>query len=207
MSDIVTETWFKQRVFLGLKHACQQHRAERSSIKFTAWKNWCETARDKRYFEKKELLVQKIESIRTERLMKKVFDAIHFSVVQQKFEDTRDLLNEKIPEKQELEYRKECLIKNSTVRQKLHVLRQCYFRHCDVAYKAILVWKNAVSYHKQVLHRLKLKLIDEHKRRARIAFMRWKESADKMVHIDLLRVTEDHLNENQNLINELQIKK
>jgi hypothetical protein len=32
-------------------------------------------------------------------------------------------LNEKIPEKQALEYRKECLIKNSAVRQKLHVLR------------------------------------------------------------------------------------
>ncbi len=99
------------------------------------------------------------------------------------------------------------MIKNSAVRQKLHVLRQCYYRHCDIAYKAILVWKNAVSYHKQVLHRLKLKLIDEHKRRLRIALMRWKESSDKMVHIDLLRVTEDHLNENQNLINELQDKK
>lgn len=76
------------------------------------------------------------------------------------------------------------------------MLRQCFFRHCDIAYKAILVWKNAVTYHKQVLHRLKLKLIDEHKRRLRIALMRWKESSDKMVHIDLLRVTEDHLNEN-----------
>lgn len=133
---------------MGLKHACQQHRTERSSIKFAAWKNWCETAREKRYFDKKEVLVTKIESIRTERLCKKVFDAIRFSIIQKKFEDTRDLLNEKIPEKQALEYRRECLIKNSNVRLKLHVLRQCFFRHCDIAYKAILIWKNAVTYHK-----------------------------------------------------------
>ena len=57
------------------------------------------------------------------------------------------------------------------------------------------------------MNRLKLKLIDEHKRRLRFAYMRWKESTDKMIHVDLLRVTEDHLNENQNLINELQAKK
>jgi len=78
ISDIVTETWFKQRVFLGLKHACQQQKAETACVKFTAWKNWCETARNKRYFEKKELLVQKIEGIRTERLLKRVYDAIRF---------------------------------------------------------------------------------------------------------------------------------
>lgn len=60
--------------------------------------------------------MSKIESIRTERLCKKVFDAIRFSIIQKKFEDTRDLLNEKIPEKQALEYRRECLIKNSNVR-------------------------------------------------------------------------------------------
>jgi hypothetical protein len=74
-------------------------------------------------------------------------------------------------------------------------------------YKAILLWKNAVIFHKQVLHRLKLRLIDEHKRRLRISFMRWKESTDKKIHIDLLKVTEDHMNENQNLVNELTIKK
>ena len=45
-----------------------------------------------------------------------MFDAIRFSIIQKKFEDTRDLLNEKIPEKQALEYRRECLIKNSNVR-------------------------------------------------------------------------------------------
>jgi hypothetical protein len=74
-------------------------------------------------------------------------------------------------------------------------------------YKALLIWKNCVVFHKQVLHRLKLRLIDEHKRRLRIAFMRWKESTDKKIHIDLLKVTEDHMNENQNLINELNAKK
>ena len=116
-------------------------------------------------------------------------------------------MNEKIPEKKELEYRKECLIKNMNNQTKLHALRQCYYRHCDHVYKALLIWKNAVIFHKQVLHRLKLRLIDEHKRRLRISFMRWKESTDKQTHQMLLKRTEDHMNENQNLINELNHKK
>ena len=37
--------------------------------------------------------------------------------------------------------------------------------------------------------------------------MRWKESTDKKIHLDLLKVTEDHINENQNLINELNAKR
>ena len=84
---------------MGLKHACQQQKAESACIKFTAWKNWCETARKNKYFAKKELLVQKIEGIRTERLLKKVWDSIRFAKMQKKFEETRDILNDKIPEK------------------------------------------------------------------------------------------------------------
>lgn len=57
--------------------------------------------------------MQKIEGIRTERLMKKVFDSIRFSILQQKFEETRAVLNDKIPEKLELEYKMECLRKNT----------------------------------------------------------------------------------------------
>jgi hypothetical protein len=36
--------------------------------------------------------------------------------------------------------------------------------------------------------------------------MRWKESSDKKIHMDLKKVTENHMNENQNLINELNHK-
>lgn len=93
-------------------------------------------------------MISKIEGIRTERLLKKVFDSIRFGNMQRKFEETRDVLNDKIPEKQELEYRKECLIKNTAGQTKLHVLRQCYLRHCDHMYKALLIWKNAVVFHK-----------------------------------------------------------
>lgn len=41
LSEIVTTTWFKQRVFLGLKHACQQQKVEETNLKFNSWKNWC----------------------------------------------------------------------------------------------------------------------------------------------------------------------
>ena len=59
LSDVVSTTWFKQRVFLALKHACFVQKAETSMFKFTAWKNWCQTSRENKYFEKKQLLVDR----------------------------------------------------------------------------------------------------------------------------------------------------
>lgn len=70
LSDVVTQTWFKQRVFLALKHACSVQRTETSMMKFTAWKNWCETAREKKYFAKKRILVERQNGLRTGRLLK-----------------------------------------------------------------------------------------------------------------------------------------
>lgn len=153
------------------------------------------------------MLVAKIEGVRTERLVKKVFDSIRFSVVQNKFEQTRSVLNDKIPEKLELEYKMECLKKNTAGQTKMHVLRQCYLRHCDLLFNAMQLWRASCSHRRAVLYRLRLRMIDSHKRRLRIAFMRWKESTDKQIHLDLLKVTEDHINENQNLINELNLKR
>ncbi len=60
MSDLVTTLWFKQRVFLGLRQACMESKCENSMLKFKAWKNWCETARQKKYFQRKKQLVLRL---------------------------------------------------------------------------------------------------------------------------------------------------
>jgi hypothetical protein len=78
LSELVTNLWFKQRVFLGLRHACLQSKSESSLMKFKAWRNWCETSRKKKYHNKKKELVERIEGIRAERLVKRCFDAIRF---------------------------------------------------------------------------------------------------------------------------------
>lgn len=78
MSELVTNLWFKQRVFLGLRQAALESKTETSTLKFKAWKNWCETSRKNKYFSKKKLLVERIEGTRSERLVKQVFDAIRF---------------------------------------------------------------------------------------------------------------------------------
>ena len=70
MTHIVTETTFKQRVFLAFKHAVQQERQEMADRKYQAWKNWCEQSRKDKFFAKKETLVANIEGVRTERLLK-----------------------------------------------------------------------------------------------------------------------------------------
>ena len=81
--------WFKQKIFLALKLEAMNQQAEAEIVKFKAWKSWCENARKEKYFRKKEILIEKIEGTRTEMLMKKVFDSIRYSNINDKFESTR----------------------------------------------------------------------------------------------------------------------
>jgi len=60
MSALVSEVSFKQRVFLALKHACLQSRTERTTEKFREWKARCLAARDRRYFERKKVMVSRL---------------------------------------------------------------------------------------------------------------------------------------------------
>lgn len=100
---MITVMWFKQKVFLSMKLAVMNSQSENEIVKFKAWKSWCEKSRNDKYFAKKELLVEKIEGTRTEMLIKKCFDAIRYSNVNEKFESTRLELEDKIPIRQELE--------------------------------------------------------------------------------------------------------
>ena len=70
MSELVTNLWFKQRVFLGLRQAALESKTETSMLKFKAWKNWCEQAREKKYFQRKKVLVNRIQGVREDRLIK-----------------------------------------------------------------------------------------------------------------------------------------
>jgi hypothetical protein len=110
--------WFKQKVFLAFKLVVMEGQSEKEIVKFKAWKQWCESSRNEKYFLKKELMVQKIEGTRTEMLLKRCFDAIRYSNVNDKFEATRAELEDKIPIRQELERQKEELIKMSKNRDK-----------------------------------------------------------------------------------------
>jgi rRNA maturation endonuclease Nob1 len=97
MSHLITTMWFKQKVFLAMKLAVLNSQSEHEIVKFKAWKSWCENSRKNKYFDKKELLVEKIEGTRTEMLLKRVFDSIRYSNVNDKFEATRQELEDKIP--------------------------------------------------------------------------------------------------------------
>jgi hypothetical protein len=50
MSELVTNLWFKQRVFLALRQAALESKTDNSVMKFKAWKSWCEKARKNKYF-------------------------------------------------------------------------------------------------------------------------------------------------------------
>ena len=201
MGDIITAMWFKQKVFLSLKLAIMNQQAEREVMKFQTWKSWCEQARKDKYFEKKALMVDKIDGTRTEMLLKRVFDAIRYSNVNDKFEATRQELEEKIPIRQELERQKDELIKMSNQKDKINLFKTAFKRYQDVLYRAWQEWRERVKYHNHTMKRLKLRLTNLNRQNFSKAFFRWKEVCDKR-NLKMLSVTtEDLQNENQNLQN------
>ena len=86
--------------------------------KFEAWKNWCEQSRKDKFFAKKSTLIDNLWGVRTERLLKQCFDAIRFSNTNMKFETMRMELEAKIPEREDLEFKRECLEKQTATKTK-----------------------------------------------------------------------------------------
>jgi hypothetical protein len=74
-------------------------------------------------------MVEKIFGTRSEMQLKRCFDAIKYSNVNDKFEATRQELEEKIPIKQELERQKDELIKMSAQRDKTTLFKSCFKRY------------------------------------------------------------------------------
>ena len=70
-----------------------------------------------------------------------------------------------------------------------------------------MIWRDAAKHHNHTMNRVKIRLINEHKRRLNWAFQKMKEGADKGVHMEMMEMTEDCMNDNQNLSNELSQKK
>lgn len=65
------------------------------------------------------------------------------------------------------------------------------------------MWKENVQYHNHTMNRIKLRLIELHKRSLSHAFFHWKENIDKKHMVELVSFTEDLMNENQELQNTL----
>jgi len=89
LSTLVTQMSFKQRVFLALRHACQSERSERITEKFHEWKQRCLAARARKYYVHKKLMIERLQGVRTERLLKQCWDAIRYCNVLEKYEATR----------------------------------------------------------------------------------------------------------------------
>ena len=165
-------------------------------MKFKAWKDWCEKSRKNKLFEKKSLLVERIEGTRTERLLKKCFDAIKFTNIQYKYEETKMELEREIPIREELEKKRDTMIKVNTSKDKYNLFRKMCIRYADVKFRALTIWKDYTTYYNRTMNRAKLRLIETHKKNLSASFYKWKESIDKKHMIQLISQTEDLINEN-----------
>jgi len=124
-------------------------------------------------------------------LLKRVFDAIRFSNVNDKFEATRQELEDKIPVRQELERQRDELVKLSSQKDKAQLFRTMIKRHQDVMYRGLQVWREAVRYHKHTQQRIKLRIVNLHKQNLSKALFKWKEACDKKHMVKLAVMTED----------------
>lgn len=137
MSNLVTELSFKQRIFLALRHACQVQRTERTTEKFKQWKQRCLAARARKYYMRKKLMVDRLQGVRAERLVKQCFDAIKYCNVLEKYEATRAKLGEEIPVREDLERKRDQLIKMHKNKDKYNILRKWCIRVSDAKYRAL----------------------------------------------------------------------
>lgn len=76
------------------------------------------------------------------------------------------------------------------------LFRNLCIRVADVKYRALMVWKENLQYYKHIMNRIKLRLIESHKRKLSKSFFKWKESIDKKHMVELVSFTEDLMNEN-----------
>lgn len=108
-------------------------------------------------------MVDKIYGVRTEMLLKRCYDAIRYSNVNDKFEATRMELEEKIPIRQELERQKDELVKMSHQKDKIALFKKAFKRYQDVLYRGFTEWRGRVKYHNHTISRIKLRLMNLHK--------------------------------------------
>lgn len=105
-------------------------------------------------------------------------------------------MGKEIPVRQELELRRDTLIKTHRNKDKYNLLRKCCIRYADAKYRAMMVWKENITYFKRTMNRSKLRLIELHRRNLSDAFGKWREGADRKHMVHLLGITEDLMNEN-----------
>jgi len=141
-------------------------------------------------------MIDRLQGVRTERLIKQVFDAIRYCNVLEKYEATRQRLGQEIPVRQDLELKRDTLIKTNRTKDKYNLLRKCCIRYSDAKYRALMVWKENIQYWNRTMNRMKLRLIELHRRNLSVAFVKWREGTDRKHMVQLLGVTEDLINEN-----------
>ncbi len=96
--------------------------------------------------------------------MKQCFDAIKFGNVQQKYEDTKRRLEKEIPVREDIERKREFLLKTNKAKDKYNLFRAAFIRYVDLKFRAFSLWKENVVYHDSQINRIKLRLIELHKR-------------------------------------------
>ena len=88
------------------------------------------------------------------------------------------------------------MIKVNTSKDKYHLFRTACIRIADVKYRALMVWKENIKYENEIMKKIKLRVIEIHKKRCSRAFFKWKENIDKKHMVELVSFTEDLVNEN-----------
>ena len=141
-------------------------------------------------------MVSKIHGTRVERLLKQCYDAIRYHNVTVQYEETKQRLETEIPVREELERKRDTLIKVNRTKDKYNLFRQMCIRYADVKYRALMIWKENVQYHNHIMKRIKLRIIELHKCKLSKAFNKWRESADRKHMVDLITFTDEITNEN-----------
>ena len=71
------------------------------------------------------------------------------------------------------------MIKQNNTKDKYNALRTMCIKYADLKHRALMVWKENVQYFNSTMERVKLRLIELHRRNISKAFYKWKDNCDK----------------------------
>lgn len=91
----------------------------------------------------------------------------------------------------DLERKRDTILKTNATKDKYNLFRNLCKRYEDHKYSAFMQWVEAVRYYNHVKQRIKLRIINTHKKRCSAAFFKWKEGIDKKHMVQLVEFTEE----------------
>jgi hypothetical protein len=170
----LTQVSFLRAVFNAFKDGIRQSKIERYIVKYRCWKKW-KIAQKKMEITKRSYIISlKLENLRNEQLMKKVFDELKVNTAAQKFVKKDNELKIEKPLRQQLERTLQNCEEKSYTQKQTQAVRRFGLHLSRNLHSYYYKWKYEAFYYKKKLPRVGKMMITYLRKRLSHYFYLWK---------------------------------